>query len=253
MTKRTTILFVCLIILAILLILNGTVFVVKDVAVVDYYGQEESLDKPKIAELSKVSGNNIFTISESVAIKNIESVMPEVKVVEVVRQFPSSIKIVVHKRVPILGIKNGDSGFIVVDRECQVLTGVNSLEESDVDLIEVDGVTISKATLGEKLSLKGNSFVRLTQIIDSFERIGEQGYRDANLCLIVEKISFAGDNVSIKMEEGVELRFDASVDCLKKLQVLVSCYNDKPEYRSSGVLTVNYNMETGVYEAKRSN
>ncbi len=251
MTKRTVTLFICLIILAVLLILNGTVFVVKDITVTDYYGQDIE-DKQKIAELSKLSGNNIFTISESVAIENIESAMPDIKVVEIVRSFPSGVKVVVHKRIPILAVKNGEFGYVILDRECSVMSGLNTIEEYGDLITVVDGVNVTNAVLGNQITAEGNSVIRLSQIIESFERIGAEGYQNQNFCLIIENIAFSGDNVSIKMREGVELRFDASLDCLKKLQTLVSCFNDREEYRANGVLTVIMNVETGLYEAHYS-
>lgn len=245
MTKRTITLFICLLVLTVLLILNGTVFVVKDVTVTDYYGQELP-DKQEIIKFSKLKDNNIFTVSENTAIENIESSMPNINVIEIIRSFPSSIKIVVNKRIPILAVSNGTSGYTILDRECMVITNVNTLEEYD-NISIVEGVSCVQSIPGKEFVSDVYSVVRLKQIVEAFEQIGEQGYRDGNFCLVVNKITLVGDEISIKMTEGVELRFNASVDCFNKLLSLVSYFNFHEDKRAGGVLTVGSLNESGGY------
>ena len=251
MTKRTVALFICLAVIAVLLVLNGTVFVVKDVNVVDYYGQDV-LDKQEIAENSRLIGNNIFTVSEKVATENIEKLMPEVKVVEIVRSFPSSVKIVVHKRVSILAVSHGENEYVILDRETRIVSIVDDLEEYD-GITTVSGVEVINPTVGKDVECTQNSAVRLSQIVRAFEEIGEQGYRDGNFCLVVENVTIIGDNVSIKMREGVELRFDASVDYFAKLHSLVSYYDAHEEQRTDGVLTIGELIAPGEYQILKSN
>lgn len=251
MTKRTIALFICLALVAVLLVLNGTVFVVKEVNVVDYFGQDE-LDKQQIADNSRLVGNNIFTISENVAIDNIEKLMPEVKVVEIVRSFPSGVKIVVHKRLPVLAVEYGEDNFIILDRETRVLDVVDSLDEYD-GITLVSSVVAVNPVAGLDLVCEQNAAIRLEQIIRAFEEIGEQGYRGENFCLVVEKITIKGEDVSIKTRAGVELRFNASFDYFAKLHSLVSYYDANESERNDGVLTVGQLLENGEYQILRSN
>lgn len=251
MTKRTIALFICFAVIALLLVLNGTVFVVSDITVVDYYGQDV-LDKHEIAENSRLLGNNVFVISEKDAINNVERLMPEVKVVEIVRNFPSGVKIVVHKRVGILAVSCGEDSYAILDRETRVIEVTNTLDEYPL-ITTVHDVKPINPTAGYDIECEQNASIRLQQIIKAFEEIGEQGYRDGNFCLVVERITISGDDVSIKMRAGVELRFNASLDYFAKLHSLVSFYDANENMRSSGVLTVGELLAGGEYQILHSN
>ncbi len=250
MTKRTVALFICIALVALLLVLSGTVFVVKDVTVTDYYGQDVE-DKQDIIEYSKLIGNNVFTISEETAIKNIEGMMPEINVVQIVRAFPSGVEIVIHKRVPILAVEVEEDEYAILDRECMVIGLVDNLDEYEGITI-VQGFSSVSAQPGKTMTASGSSVARLGQIVQTFEQIGEHGYRDRNFCLVTEAIRLSGEDVSIKMREGAELRFNASVDYFGKLHSLISFYDSHEDKRGSGVYTVGVRNESGEYQILES-
>ena len=253
MKKRTIILFICLIIVCTLLVLNGTLFVVKDVEVVDWVEQGH-LDKQQIAELSGVRSKNIFTVSESIASDNIEKLMPEVKVINIERKFPSTIRIVVLKRVPIIAVKYS-GGYAIIDRECSVISNAVSLDSYD-NITVLEGVSVTSVTSGKVLDVNETVLNRLLQIITTFETTGDNGYVGENFCLTVEKITFSGDKVTIKMVEGMELELDASTDCTNKIRALVSFFNNgtingQPIDRTQGVYTTGEKIDGKYVILKR--
>lgn len=251
MKKRTIILFVCLIFVCVLLVLNGTLFVVHDVVVGDWV-EQESFDEQQIIELSGLKGKNIFTVSEKIVAENIEKAIPQAKVVNVVRSFPSTIKIVVLRRVPIIAVAYSGK-YAVIDREGSVIDVVESLDYS-YDITVLEGVKLTSVAKGSKIPLSDTEFARLIQIITTFETTGDNGYVGENFCKTVDKITFKSDEVSLKMVEGMELYFDASVDCTNKIRALVSFFNNgkdtlgNPIDRSCGSYTTGDKDASGKYK-----
>lgn len=251
MKKRVIALFICLFIVCTLLVLNATLFVVNDVVVCDWVEQGD-LDKQQIADLSGVKGRNIFTVSEKIAKDNIEKAIPEIKVVNVERSFPSSVKITVLKRVPIIAVKCSD-GYAIIDREANVIKKSSTPDGYDYQLTIFEGVDITNVLAGERLSLDDTQYARLIQIITTFETTGEGGYRDANFCKTVSKIKFVGDYVYINMAEGMTLRLDASIDCTNKVRSLISFFNNgtidgTPIDRTQGTYTTGEKGSNGGYQ-----
>ena len=252
MKKRTIILFVCLIFVCVLLVLNGTLFVVHDVEV--YHWERGAIQDDHIVELSGVKNKNIFTISESIVTENIEKAMPRYKVVNVERQFPSGIKIVILDRVPIIAVKMTDGIYAVIDREGQVLDKTDSLIRYAYDLTILQGVTCGSVVVGEDLPVSDTEFARILQIVTTFETTGDNGYIGENFCKTVRKITFRGNEVSLKTVEGMELYFDASVDCTNKIRALVSFFNNgkdtsgNPIDRSCGSYTTGDKDASGKYK-----
>lgn len=252
MKKRTIVLFACLIIVCILLVLNGTLFIVRDVEVLDW--EIGAIQDENIVELSGVKDKNIFTVSESIVAENIEKAMPRYKVLNVERKFPSAIKIVILERVPIIAVKTTDNAYAVIDREGRVIEKNDNLEKYDYDLTILEGVTLGKVVAGENLSVNETTFARILQIITTFETTGENGYVGENFCKTVSEITFNGDTVKLETCEGMILQLDASVDCTNKIRALVSFFNNgkdasgNPIDRSQGVYTTGEKDDTGKYK-----
>lgn len=246
MKKRTIILFVCLLIICIVLVLNGTLFIVREVDVVDW--EQGAIESEEIVELSKVKDRNIFTISEKIVRDNVEKAMPHIKVVSVVREFPSRIKVVVLNRLPLIAV-NYSGGYAIVDREGRVFNTTDDLSIYDYDLTILEGVNLAKVVKGEDLAISSEHFSRLIQIVNTFETSGDNGYVGENFCKTVSKIAFSttNDMVHIYMREGMVLRFDASTDCKLKVRSLVSWFNNgrdsdgNPIDRTSGLYTTKDN------------
>ena len=251
MKKRTIVLFACLIIVCILLVLNGTLFIVRDVEVFDW--ENGAIQDEQIVELSGVKNKNIFTVSESIVTENIEKAVPRYKVVNVERLFPSGIKIVILQRVPIIAVKMQGGTYAIIDREGHVIEKSDNPDEYTYDLTVMEGVTCGNVVAGANLPVSDTEFARLLQIITTFETTGENGYVGENFCKTVSGITFSGDTVKLKTCEGMIMEFDASVDCSNKIRALVSFFNNgkdpdgQPIDRSHGVYTTGEKDDSGKY------
>lgn len=252
MKRRTIVLFACLIIVCILLVLNGTLFIVRNVELYDWESGE--ISDERMVELSGVKDKNIFTVSESIVAENIERSMPQYKVVNVERVFPSGIKIVVLKRLPIIAVKMTGETYAIIDREGNVIEKSTVLQKESYDLTVLEGVTLGNVIAGESLPVTDTAFARILQIITTFETTGDNGYVGENFCKTISRIKFSGDNVDLETCEGMVMKFDASVDCTNKIRALVSFFNNGkdpnglPIDRSSGVYTTGEKDTSGKYK-----
>ena len=246
MTKKKVVLFVCLLVFAVLLVLNATVFTVKNIEVLDAKGVQSEEDKVKIADYSGIRGKNIFTVSERIATENIEKMMPKVKVEEIIRRSPWAVEIVVSERIAIIAVKNTNNGYAIIDKDGKVLENVSDLS-SFSHITVLNGVDPVNASIGQTVPLTATQLGRIKQIVMTFEQMGDNGYRDKNFCLAVSAIAFDSDAVSILMRRGAELRYNANEDSANKLFALVSFFNSNEEKRDSGVYTVNGKDTSGKY------
>ncbi|MBQ2714062.1 MAG: FtsQ-type POTRA domain-containing protein [Clostridia bacterium] len=248
MTKKKVVLLVCFLVFALLLVLNGTLFVVHNVEVVEYRGEQTDLDKQKIAEYAGISGRNIFTVSENIAIENIQKMMPNVKVEDIVREFPWTVKIVVSERIGIIAIRNVNNGYAIIDKEGVVLKNVATLDEvAPISVFEVS--TPVSNSIGQKVGLESGHLARLKQVVATFEQAGESGFRGKNFCRVVENIAFDGISVKVEMKEGAIFVYDSNNDATQKLHALISFWNSNPDKRTSGVYSVSEKDEsTGKYQ-----
>lgn len=247
MTKKKLTLFICLLVVALLLVLNGTLFVVRDIEVIDYRGEQTGMDKQLIAEYAGITGKNIFTVSEKIAKENVEKMMPYVKVEDIVRKFPWSVEIVVSMRVDIIAIKNSDNGYAIIDKDGVVMKNTATLDEFE-PIAVFNTETPVTAAIGQVIGLDTSTLNRIKQIVTTFEQMGDAGYRYKNFCRVVETITFEDVSVSIKMREGATLVYDSDEDATNKLHALVSYLNSHPEKRDGGVFTVNGKDSSGKYE-----
>lgn len=109
MTKKHVVLIVGLVLIAAIALINGLLFRVKTVTVdfdTETSIQAEEGEAEKIIAASGIKkGKNIFGVSESRMIKNINAALPGVRVVNIERIFPNRIVIHVSKRVPVYLMK----------------------------------------------------------------------------------------------------------------------------------------------------
>lgn len=129
---RILALIIAFAIIAVVLILFATVFLVRDISVgYSVKGEESVVSRQQIIDASGIKTNkNILFISESEATANIQSKYPQIKVINIERKFPSEVIIYVTVRVPVVKVELDDGLFALLDREMSV-----------VDVMTVDEVS----------------------------------------------------------------------------------------------------------------
>jgi len=255
MNRRTIILLIFFIVFAVVLILNGTLFLVDSIEFVDYKTgqsyQSELYAAEDLITASKLSrGMNIFTVSEAKATESLTAAFPKLKVVNIERQFPNKIVIYLFERYPMYAVESGDV-YIIVDREGRILETVESLPDN---ITLVEGLAIDYETTGIKLKTKDYSADRLIALGQAFELYD---YIDSNFTQIISRIEVMGYSFSLYTKTGVELRLNVASNLNAKIREILSWYNsdDAEQKRYSGTLTVYDDGEGGylkpVYTATK--
>ncbi|MBQ3502975.1 MAG: hypothetical protein IJA72_04880, partial [Clostridia bacterium] len=144
MTKRAVIITtsVLVAIVAVLTILFGFVFRVKNITVScsEQFKYQQQIDK--ILEVAKLDKNDsIFSVNRNKIIKNIEQNYPYARV-DGVNLKPTSVKLVLSNREPLYYFTENEICY-VLDEDCKVL-----------DVISIDNYN----TLGQKLIELNNVF-----------------------------------------------------------------------------------------------
>lgn len=182
MNKRLLLMFIGFALIALILVLNGTVFTVDEITVAFDSAQDaetESRLSAAIAEASGIkTGKNVFTVSESKAVTNITTAVSGVRVLGIERKFPNKVIIHVSRRVPVMAIPFRDSGtakikYAVVDTEMVVLYIADSVQSgvSKVENFRLSGNY--EITVGKTLTVKfGDEIFYLQNIAAAFQQGG---------------------------------------------------------------------------------
>lgn len=136
-SKKTLVLFLILCFLTVLIVIGSVLFSIKNVVGYCYNAEDAELNaKISSASVNGISvGSNIFVLSEKKIIDKIENEVPNVKVINIERKFPSSvyinyIKIEAYFEVNI----NGE--HLYVSNDCKILSSsLSPLPEKYISLL----------------------------------------------------------------------------------------------------------------------
>lgn len=258
MNKRSIVLIVGLVIIAIVLVLNGVVFTVKE-ADVDFdiessFTVEEGLDERIISASGIRKGKNIFSVSESKIVSNIEASIPTVRVINVERRFPNKIIIHVSRRIPVYAIAYRQNlttalRYVLVDGDMRVL----DLVDSDIGpYTKVEGFSLIGRygiEVGKTLSVDfGREIFYLQNIVTSFYTAGltPNGFVEFIKAIRMENdIVYADTNSGVTITLGANL---TTADISERIPKAYAWYTAQPE--GSGELTkgtIWYDGEKFVY------
>lgn len=190
MNKRVIALFACIAVLVALVVLGTAVFVIRDITVLSPISLAET--NAKIANDSLIVRNmSIFALSEPKASKNIELNNPYVKVVDIERVFPSSVRIRVEQRTPIIALPIVESdNCVLLDSQMKILAVKPRSEVSGVSMISGYNLASITAENEGQFLLESDSGIkqlnRLSELIDSMYSYGFIGNRFASFVSSVD-------------------------------------------------------------------
>lgn len=234
---------VFVLILAIILafvLLNMTLFTVKNVTVRNKV-ESPLIDKDKIIEDSGIdTGENIFLMSEKNIIQSIELANPYLKVSSVERVFPNSVIIHVTVRTPVMSVKIKNSDlYVIIDSSLKILDIVSETDDLFLSSTQVKGLEIENPEEGNSLN-KENSFNKKLDIIGyvaDHESLGESAFLN-----FFEKIEFDVDNPDlayIALRSGVKIVLKGDNDLETQLRSALEKYRYMGEQsyeRTSGYI-----------------
>ena len=205
MNKRLIVLFIGLIFLVIIIVLNSTLFVISDISVSSDSGTSW-FDPDAVILSSKINkGRNIFALSETKALGNIESAHSNIRVVSIERKFPNKIIIHITLRVPVIAIRIEGSGkCFITDWELNVIDVVSSDSKLYKDSALIKGIAVT--VNGEAESLKGKKLedTQLEPIVEIARAAASMGIADAAFNTFFDNIDFSKSHYAyIKTNAGV--------------------------------------------------
>lgn len=152
MKSRITLIVIIATITVILLgagLINGKFFKVKTVEVVaEGITEFEESQVKNIAEVTL--GQSIFSVDKDKIVNSINA-SGTFHAEDVVILYPSTVKIIVEKRIP-YAIIESDSGYILIDSDCNMIDIVQSTAKYDLPIFT--GIRISRYAFGESVETK---------------------------------------------------------------------------------------------------
>lgn len=168
MSRRLTIIFIVIILIAAVIILSSPVFSVKEINTT-YPLTDKFTSQDIISSVNSLYNKNIFTVSESKASALIEKAVPYVKVLDIERKFPNQVLIKTTLRVGIIVLPvTNTNDFIIIDEELKIL------ERVDADNIDISQYTVADGLAfvassddisGNYINYADNDFALLIRII----------------------------------------------------------------------------------------
>ena len=120
-SKKTLVLFLILCFLTILIVVGSVLFSVKTVVGYCYNADDSALNVQVVdsAQTKLKKGTNIFLVREKDMIEEVESQIPNIKVINVERRFPSDVYINYIKIYEYFVVKSG-SDYLYVSNESKI-------------------------------------------------------------------------------------------------------------------------------------
>lgn len=214
MNKRLAVGLVGLVLLVVIIVLNVFVFTVQKIEV-DFDVESEiaiddNLNEKVISSSGIKKGKNIFAVSESKIVNNIEANYPDVNVINIERVFPNKMIIHVSQRVPVYIIAYKGSSqmsaqnYVLADADMVVNKFTDKV---DGDYIKVSGFSLignHYCNIGKTISVEfGDEVYYLQNIASNFYKLG---FTPKAYMSFVDTISFVSDVINIVTKSGVTIR-----------------------------------------------
>jgi Cell division septal protein len=236
MNKRLIALFVGFALIALVLILNGTVFKIDKIIVQDDSTElTEEFAGTVVRASGLETGKSVFTVSESTMIKNIQSKVPNVRVLGIERKFPNEVVIHISLRTPIIAVpfrqsNASEPSYAVVDSDMVVL---EITKAPDAGLTRVEGFELVggyNITVGEQLPVTfGDEIYYLSNIATGFmylDRLPNE------FCSFINCVGFT-DIIVLTTNSGVKINLGSenltTEEVFNRVELAYNWYVDLPE------------------------
>lgn len=250
-SKKTLVLFLILCFLTVLIVIGSVLFSVQTIVGYCYNDSDADLTQNVVSVSSSKlkKGTNIFLVNEKEIIKEIEREIPNVKVVNIERKFPSSVYINYY-RIEEYFVVEHENAYLYVSNDCKILRSTET-EQSNKYIKLIVGTQPESSSPGDLLFSSQTDDYKITvSLMDSLSRI--ESYR--NTLEIIDKIDlrFIDKNLLfIKTVAGacIEVQYP-DVEMLSKIRYAMSYVNSADfDHKSKGTIIVagNGSKVTGSY------
>lgn len=180
-------------------------------------------DTSIIAELDKLKGKNIFTLSQSVISTRLTSGDFTIREAKLVRELPDSVKMELQSVYPVVAIQvTGDTTWVVLDSKLRVIgTRTSDPNVPTIMISESLTLTVGK-TITDEVTIKALSLAR---------RLADERFSVKKITLIDE------DTVKLSLNDGRSAIFTPKKDELDQLRILQAILADATMIK--GVTTID--------------
>lgn len=262
MTKKSIIISsILLSIVALMAILFGAVFRLRNVSVEVQPGANITVTNDKIIESANLKkGKSIFMLDKQSAINNIEQTYAEIKVVQIKTTNLMSVKIVVRERKEMFYAEH-NSAYYCLDEDLKVLR-LTEVEPTNLIKITTDiGITSNT----KKCDFMSQDYAKITynMFVGMYTNVkveGRYAERD-DMCNLVESIEiktahaltedgnggFEYTNLILKTRAGVVMQIaNPNTDLGRKINICFAAYFNPKVDNTKGRIVIKYDG-TNVY------
>lgn len=262
MTKKSIIISsILLSIVALMAILFGAVFRLRNVSVEVQPGANITVTNDKIVESANLKkGKSIFMLDKQSAINNIEQTYAEIKVVQIKTTNLMSVKIIVRERKEMFYAEH-NSAYYCLDEDLKVLR-LTEVEPTNLIKITTDiGITSNT----KKCDFMSQDYAKITynMFVGMYTNVkveGRYAERD-DMCNLVESIEiktahaltedgnggFEYTNLILKTRAGVVMQIaNPNTDLGRKINICFAAYFNPKVDNTKGRIVIKYDG-TNVY------
>ena len=262
MTKKSIIISsILLSIVALMTILFGAVFRLRNVSVEVQPGANITVTNDKIVESANLKkGKSIFMLDKQSAINNIEQTYAEIKVVQIKTTNLMSVKIIVRERKEMFYAEH-NSAYYCLDEDLKVLR-LTEVEPTNLIKITTDiGITSNT----KKCDFMSQDYAKITydMFVGMYTNVKVEGrYAEReDMCNLVESIEiktahaltedgnggFEYTNLILKTRAGVVMQIaNPNTDLGRKINICFAAYFNPKVDNTKGRIVIKYDG-TNVY------
>lgn len=262
MTKKSIIISsILLSIVALMAILFGAVFRLRNVSVEVQPGANITVTNDKIVESANLKkGKSIFMLDKQSAINNIEQTYAEIKVVQIKTTNLMSVKIIVRERKEMFYAEH-NSAYYCLDEDLKVLR-LTEVEPTNLIKITTDiGITSNT----KKCDFMSQDYAKITydMFVGMYTNVKVEGrYAEReDMCNLVESIEiktahaltedgnggFEYTNLILKTRAGVVMQIaNPNTDLDRKINICFAAYFNPAVDNTKGRIVIKYDG-TNVY------
>lgn len=243
--KKLIILFSIFLGVTLLIVLNSVIFSVQHI---DLYCQniEDVELEENVRQNNKIKkGQSIFLMNEQKAIEDIESRIPNMRIINIEKKFPNRVSINYVKIFEYLELES-ENMFYFCSNDGKIVRQSDISDGSHIK-VKMNG-NMSSKTVGEKFQSDNSYEVTLLfNILYSLERLD---YREAEVKALFESIDITNREVIfLQTRSGVKFQINQTSNLLTKLRSAISLYLKDNAYKTSGTIIVtNDNPKGATYE-----
>lgn len=205
---------------------NSSYFEIKNVTVADNHTFSE-VEARKLCGLNKTQ--NIFEVNLSKIAKEIKGVHPEFSEVEVKREFPNKLIIVVKNRIPVAQIEFiRGKGYVFMDKEGFIIPPIQNVAQPKLPLIVGTELASRDLKTGKPIeSVKIKAALSLMGEISSLESIKTYKVTTIDVRDYKNISFFIGENLEIKVGYG---DFKTKIERLTKVLTQLETTHQTSQY-----------------------